>query len=144
MKNELWLNLSSKNLPKAKEFFSKLGFIMNERHQAPHMVSIFIGSNKIVLNLFTEELFQGFMGGQPITNTSKSNEVLFSIGASSPEEVDEIASKVIDAGGVLYGKPGYKDGWMYGCGFVDLDGHRWNILYMDIAKMPKINSKEGL
>ena len=137
MENEFWINLSSKNLPKAKEFFVKLGFIINDRHQAPHMVSMFIGNKMTVLNLFTEELFQGFIGGHFITNTSQSNEVLFSIGATSPKEVDEMACKVIEAGGSLYGKPDYKDGWMYGCGFMDLDSHRWNVLYMDMSKMPK-------
>lgn len=136
MENEFWLNLSSKNLLKSKEFFIKLGFTMNDRHQAPHMVSMFIGNKKTVLNLFTEELFQGFIGGHLITNTTQSNEVLFSIGAASPKEVDELARKAVEAGGALYGKPGYKDGWMYGCGFSDLDGHRWNILYMDMSKMP--------
>lgn len=137
MENELWLNLSSKNLPLAKEFFTRLGFMMNERHQAPHMVSMFVGKQRIVLNLFAEEQLQGFMGGQPITNASQSNEILFSIGAGSPAEVDEMARRAVEAGGVLYGKPGYKDGWMYGCGFIDLDGHRWNVLYMDMSKMPK-------
>jgi predicted lactoylglutathione lyase len=137
MENEFWLNLSSKNLAKAKEFFTKLGFTMNDRHSAPHMVSMFIGNKKVVLNLFTENLFQGFIGGQNIANTSQSNEVLFSIGASSPAEVDELARKAVEAGGTLYGKPGYKDGWMYGCGFADLDGHRWNVLFMDMSKIPQ-------
>jgi predicted lactoylglutathione lyase len=136
MENEFWINLSSKNLPKAKEFFAKLGFTINDRHQAPHMVSMFIGNKETVLNLFTEELFQRFIGGHLITNTSQSNEVLFSIGATSPKEVDEMARKAVEAGGSLYGKPDYKDGWMYGCGFADLDGHRWNVLYMDMSKMP--------
>ena len=109
MENEFWLNLSSKDLPRAKEFFVKLDFTMNERHQAPHMVSMFIGNKKTVLNLFTEELFKGFIGGHSITETSQSNEVLFSIGAGSPKEVDDMAQKAVDAGGALYGKPGYKD-----------------------------------
>ena len=59
MENEFWLNLSSKDLPRAKEFFVKLGFTMNECHQAHHMVSMFIGNKKTVLNLFTEDLFKG-------------------------------------------------------------------------------------
>lgn len=86
--------------------------------------------------MFNEDLFQGFIGGHSITNTSQSNEVLFSIGAATPKEVDELAQKAVEAGGSLYAKPGYKDGWMYGCGFTDLDGHRWNVLYMDMSKMP--------
>ena len=137
MEQEFWLNLSSKDLEKAKEFFIKLGFKINERHQAPHMVSMFVGNKNIILNLFTESLFQGFIGGHPITNTIQSNEILFSIGASSPKEVDDMAQRAENAGGTLYAKPAAKDGWMYGCGFVDLDGHRWNILYMDVTKMPK-------
>lgn len=138
MENEFWLNLSTKNLAKAKDFFIKIGFIMNDRHQAPNVVSMFVGNKKTVLNLFTAELFQGFIGNQPITNTSQSNEILFSIGAGSPGEVDELARKALEAGGTLYAKPGYKDGWMYGCGFIDLDGHRWNVLHMDMSRMPKV------
>jgi uncharacterized protein len=80
---------------------------------------------------------EGFIGGHQITNTAQSNEVLFSISADSPAEVDELARRAVDAGGILYAKPGYKDGWMHGCGFTDLDGHRWNVLYMDLSKMPK-------
>jgi predicted lactoylglutathione lyase len=63
MENEFWINLPSKNLAKAKEFFIQLGFTMNDRHQAPHMVSMFIGKQKTVLNLFIENVFQGFIGG---------------------------------------------------------------------------------
>lgn len=92
--------------------------------------------NDFWLNLFAENVFQGFIGGQAITNASQSNEILFSIGATSPKEVDKIASKAEKAGGKVYGKPGYKDGWMYGCGFTDIDRHPWNILYMDMSKMP--------
>lgn len=137
MQNEMWINLSSKNLKSAKDFFLKLGFKMNDRHQASHMVSMFVGSQNVVINLFEESLLRAFLGGHSTTDTSQSNEVLFSIGASSPQEVDEMAQKAVSAGGTLYGKPGYRDGWMYGCGFVDLDGHRWNILFMDTSKIPK-------
>lgn len=137
MSKEMWLNLPSKDLIKAKDFFVKLGFDIDTEHSGPHMVSLRVGSNKVIVNLFAESLFQQFIGGQKITDAVASNEILFSVGASSPQEVDELAKKAVDAGGVLYGKPGYKDGWMYGCGFVDLDGHRWNILYMDFSKLNK-------
>lgn len=136
MEYEFWINLASKDLAKAKVFFTKLGFTMNEGHQAPHLVSMFIGNKKTVLNLFSEGMFQGFIGGHPITRTAQSNEVLFSISAASPQEVDEMANRAEEAGGVVYGKPSDKDGWMYGCGFTDLDGHRWNVLHMDMSKVP--------
>lgn len=137
MKNEFWLNVASRDLAKAKEFFGKLGFPMNTHHQAPHMVSMLVGNKGVVLNLFDADMFQGFIGGHPVTDTAKSNEILFSISADSPEEVDQLIAKAEKAGAKIYGKPGSKDGWMYGAGFIDLDGHRWNVLYMDMKKMPK-------
>ncbi|MEY2828706.1 MAG: hypothetical protein RIQ33_564, partial [Bacteroidota bacterium] len=73
----------------------------------------------------------------PIADTSKGSEVLISFDAESPEEVDTLVKNVKAAGGIVYGEPGWNQGWMYGCGFVDMDGHRWNMLYMDMTKMPK-------
>ena len=136
MTGPIWINLPSTNLPNAKKFFIEIGFEMNTIHDAPHMVSMFVGTNRVIVNLFDSKIFQQFIGEQNITDTVKSNEVLFSLGADSPQEVDLIAKKIIQAGGTLYSKPEYKDGWMYGFGFIDLDGHRWNILYMDMSKMP--------
>jgi predicted lactoylglutathione lyase len=136
MANEFWLSIASKNLPKAKEFYSKLGFEMNNNHVGPHMVSMFVGDKNIVLNLFSETIFQEFISN-PVTDTKNSNEIIFSLGANSKDKVDAMAKKVIAAGGDLYGKPGDKDGWMYGCGFADPDGHRWAVVYMDMSKLPK-------
>ncbi|MWV46977.1 hypothetical protein GRF59_25525 [Paenibacillus sp. HJL G12] len=59
---------------------------------------------------------------------------MLSVDAASPEEVDELLEKVVLAGGTVFGKPENKNG-MYGAGFADLDGHRWNVLYMDFSKM---------
>ena len=136
MEHDFWLNLASKDLARSREFFVKMGFAMNDAHPNPHMVSMFIGRKKIVLNLFPATTLEGF-AQQPVTDPSLSNEVLFSLGAESRAEVDEIAKKAADAGGIVYGRPGEKDGWMYGCGFIDPDGHRWSVLYMDMSKMPR-------
>ena len=134
MTNQLWLNLPVKNIERSKEFFSKLGFSFNTQHgNSPVSASLVIGKN--VVMLFDEASFKAFTKTD-ITDTSKTNEILISIDAESKEEADELAKKVEQAGGTIYGKPGEKDGWMYGFGFIDLDGHRWNVLYMDMSKMP--------
>jgi hypothetical protein len=57
--------------------------------------------------------------------------------AQSKEEVDVMAKRVKNAGGNIYTAPGEKDGWMYAFGFLDPDGHRWSVLYMDMSKMPQ-------
>lgn len=135
MKSDLWINLPSNDLARAKKFFTSLGFEMNTAHEAAHMVSMFVGANKVVVNLFDSKMMKEFMGGQNTTDTSSSNEVLFSIGAESVEEVDQLTKKAKNAGAVIFAEPDYKDGWMYGSGFIDLDGHRWNVLFMDISKL---------
>ena len=60
---------------------------------------------------------------------------MISIDAESRQEVEDLAQKVNDAGGVVFAKPAEKQGWMYGCGFSDLDGHRWNVLFMDYSRL---------
>ncbi|MEP7196510.1 MAG: VOC family protein [Saprospiraceae bacterium] len=137
MEKNLWLNLPVKNLSKSKAFFLELGFKLNpEFGNADNCASFIVGDNKVGLMLFEEPTFKGFSQNE-IANTSKGTEVLFSIGAENHKEVDDMAAKAVKAGGKVFTEPAAKDGWMYGCGFADLDGHRWNSLYMDMSKMPK-------
>jgi predicted lactoylglutathione lyase len=137
MTKELWINLPVKDVKKSKEFFTKIGFALNTRFpESEQSASLFVGSKNIVIMLFAESVFQGFTQNK-VTNTKDSTEVLFSIDAESREEVDELAEKAKAAGGTMYAEPGENQGWMYGCGFSDPDGHRWNVLYMDMSKMPK-------
>ncbi len=82
-----------------------------------------------------ENSFKGFTRTN-VADTATNAEVLISIDAESKEEVDELAKKAADAGATIFAKPGEKDGWMYGFGFIDPDNHRWNVLYMDMSRMP--------
>ena len=134
---QFWFNLPVKDLEKSKEFFRAIGFRENPRHgNSPAMGSFFIGAQKTVMMLFPQDVVKGYMGTD-VSDTSKGCEVLFNIDAQSPIEVDEMAERVRKASGTVYAEPGESQGWMYGFGFIDLDGHRWSMLYMDMEKMPK-------
>jgi predicted lactoylglutathione lyase len=135
MTKEVWINLPVKDVQRSKTFFKQLGFTFHEGHGDPNSACMFAGEKNIVFMLFQEDTFKSF-SQHPLTDTSKSSEVMVSFDAESPAEVDELADKAQQAGGVLFGKPQELQGWMYGCGFTDPDGHRWNILYMDPSKMP--------
>ncbi|WDO13171.1 extradiol dioxygenase [Flavobacterium sp. WW92] len=137
MAKEFWVNLPVKEISKSRAFFKAIGFTENAQFsENPTMASFFLGDKNVVVNFFPEDLFKSFSNTE-IADTAKGTEALFSIDAQSPAEVDEVANKAVAAGAKLYANPGEKDGWMYGCGFSDLDGHRWNVLYMDFSKMPK-------
>ena len=137
MVKELWINLPVKDVKKSIDFFTQIGFPINPGPgNTDTSASLAIGSKKIIVMLFEEAAFKGFTNA-PIANTQEGTEVLLSFDAESKEEVDEIAQKVLAAGGKTNHQPYTMDGFMYGCVFSDLDGHRWNILHMDMSKMRK-------
>lgn len=136
MIKQIWLNLPIKEVAKSKVFFAKIGFSFNEQYATAQSTCLSVGATNFVVMLFEEAIFEGFVQNK-ITNTQSSSEVLISIDAESREEVDEFAKKVVAAGGIVFAEPTEIQGWMYGCGFADLDGHRWNMLYMDFSKVPK-------
>lgn len=78
--------------------------------------------------------FKGF-NQFPIADTKLSSEILFSFDAENRAEVDELAKKVTEAGGIVFGAPSEHQGWIHSCAFCDLDNHRWNVLFMDRNKI---------
>jgi predicted lactoylglutathione lyase len=136
MVKQIWLNLPVKNVEKSKAFFTEIGFSFNEKHDTASYTCMVVGENNFAVMLFEEKQFESCILNK-ITDTTLSSEMLISIDAQSREEVDEFANKVQKVGGNVFAKPAENEGWMYGCGFADLDGHRWNVLYMDLSKLPK-------
>jgi predicted lactoylglutathione lyase len=135
MTKQFWLNLPVKDVNKSREFFGKLGFQFNNGPgNGPNSACMLLGEKNVVVMLFDEPTFKGFTNNE-ITSTKQSTEVLLSFDAESKEEVDELAAKAVEAGGATNHKPSPMQGGMYGCVFTDLDGHRWNILHMDMSKM---------
>ncbi len=132
----VWLNIPVKNVEASKNFFLAIGFELNPEfgNGSETMACLQISEKKFIVMLCQIEIFQGFTNF-PISDTSIGSEMLISMDAQSDAEVDEFASRVEKAGGQIIGK-GLKDGWIYGFGFTDLDGHRWNIIHMDFSKVP--------
>ena len=136
MTKEIWLNLPVKDLEKSKAFFAAIGFSLNTKFgNSDVSASLLVGTKNVAIMLFAEHFFKSFVQGE-VADTTKGSEVLISIDAESKEEVDELADKAVKAGGNLFGPPSESQGWMYGCAFADLDGHKWNVLFMDMSKMP--------
>ena len=136
MTKQIWLNLPVRDALKSKAFFSKIGFTFLEERTTPDSACMLVGESNFVVMLFGEVMFQNFIQHN-ITDTKQSSEFLISIDAESREEVDALAQKAKAAGGIVFAEPAENQGWMYGFGFSDLDGHRWNVLYMDFSKMPQ-------
>lgn len=126
---QLWINLPVSDLNRAKEFFSIIGVaIMENQSETDQMVGLLVGNPQVQIMLFQDEQFKKFTQTE-LTNTDQSTEVLFSISIETKEELDETIKKVKKAGGFVYSEPVEQNG-LYGAGFADLDGHRWNLLVM--------------
>ncbi|AIY05462.1 extradiol dioxygenase [Planococcus sp. PAMC 21323] len=126
---QLWINLPVSDLNRAKEFFSIIGVaIMENQSKTDQMVGLLVGNPQVQIMLFQDEQFKRFTQSE-LTNTNESTEVLFSISIETKEELDETIKKVKKAGGFVYSEPVEQNG-LYGAGFADLDGHRWNLLVM--------------
>ena len=136
MAKDFWLNLPVKDVKRSRDFFTKLGFKFSPRFgENDNSAALLVGEKSTVVMLFEEPQFKGFVNNE-VANTITGAEVLLSFDAQSKEEVDEIAKMATDAGGKTNHKPSAMTGWMYACVFSDPDGHRWNVLHMDMSKMP--------
>lgn len=79
--------------------------------------------------IMNEERFKGFTKKE-IADTSASAEVIIALSAKSRDEVDEIVNKALSAGGTSFRDPD-DYGFMYQWDFQDLDGHLWEVVFMD-------------
>ena len=132
MTTKIFVNLPVKDLNRAVEFFTKLGFKFNPQFTDKNATCMII-SEDIFVMLLVEEFFKTFTKKE-ICNTSKNIEAIIALSAESRENVDEMINKAIEAGGVEPRKT--KDhGWMYDRAFEDIDGHLWEITYMNESSL---------
>jgi len=128
MSQKIFVNLPVKDLPKSMEFFSRLGYRFNEQF-TDETAACMVISEDIYTMLLTEPKFQTFIP-KAISDAKQATEVLLCLSMESREAVDAIVAKALAAGGSTYSAP--RDyGFMYGHEFQDLDGHIWEVMYMD-------------
>ena len=133
MSKQIFINLPVKDLKKSITFFKKLGFKFNPQFTDDKAACMIIGEN-IYSMLLLEKFFKSFTK-KKVADAKKTTEVLIAIDVKSRKDVDRMIKKAVAAGGSLYNKP-QEHGWMYGHSFADLDGHQWEVLYMDESKIP--------
>ena len=131
MKTEIYVNLPVKDLKHSTAFFESLGFKLNQKFSNEQASCVILGEN-IFAMLLVENFFKTFTD-KPISDASKSTEVLVCLSCESRTRVDELVAKAIAAGGRAPRKP-QDQGFMYGHGFEDPDGHVWELLFMEPGK----------
>jgi predicted lactoylglutathione lyase len=128
MATQIFVNLPVKNLNRSVEFFTNLGFNFNQQF-TDDTATCMIVNDDIFVMLLTEEKFKTFTPKE-ICDAKKYTEVLVCLSCESRAKVDEMVQKAVAAGGATY-KKAQDHGFMYEHGFQDLDGHIWELVYME-------------
>ncbi len=134
MVKQIFVNLPVKDLNKTIDFFTNIGFEFNPQFTDENATCMIIGEN-IFAMLLVEKFFKTFIP-KDISDAKNSTEVILALSVENREEVDEMITKAIKAGGREPRKP-QDHGWMYSRAFEDIDGHIWEVFCMDMDKMPQ-------
>lgn len=126
----IFVNLPVENLDASKKFFTELGYSINPQFSDDNAASVVI-SDTIVAMLLTKPFYSTFTKKE-IADATRTSEVLVALSAESRAKVDELVDKALAAGGTPSGET-QDHGFMYGRSFDDLDGHTWEVVWMDPA-----------
>jgi predicted lactoylglutathione lyase len=132
---QTFINLPVKDLSRATEFFTQVGFSFDEQFTDENATRMIVSDDTSVM-LLVEPFFQGFISPHEIADTSRSREVIVGLSAESRDQVDDLTDRALAAGGEALGEP-QDDGFMYMRGFRDLDGHQWSFIHMDMSALPE-------
>ena len=131
--HKLFVNIPVQNVQRSIVFFEALGFAFNPQFTDASSTCMLVGEDAYFM-LLEHERFEGF-SKRPTGDRSTETNALFALSVKSRSEVDEMVSKAIAAGGSPAVEP-QDHGFMYGSSFRDLDGHHWEVFWMDMSAMP--------
>jgi uncharacterized protein len=86
-------------------------------------------NDRAFVMLLSEHFFKTFTK-RPLCDTTRETEGLFALSCASRAEVNQMVETAVAAGGRHAMEP-QDHGPMYGWSFYDLDGHHWEVLWMD-------------
>ena len=133
MARQIFVNLPVKDVARTRAFFTALGFSFNPQFSDDKALCMVIADD-IYAMLLSEPFFQGFTK-KPVSDATKSTEVLVALSCGSVAEVDEMVARAVAAGGRAPVER--KDhGFMVQHGFEDPDGHQWEVFWMDPNAAP--------
>lgn len=133
MFRQIFVNLPIQDMARSRAFFEALGLTFNPRFTNEQGACLEIGENFYAM-LLVEPFFQGFIT-KPICNAHQATEVLLALSVDSRAEVEEVVRKAVAAGATTPNAP-QDHGFMFQHGFADLDGHQWEVFWMDEAAAP--------
>jgi predicted lactoylglutathione lyase len=128
MQRQIYVNLAVKDIDRSVGFFKRLGFGFDPKFSSENAACMIAGEDIFVM-LLVESFFKTFTDKE-LCDATRSTEVLVCLSCDSRAQVDDLVAKAAAAGGTVPREP-QDYGFMYGHAFEDLDGHIWELIYMD-------------
>lgn len=125
---KLFVNIPVADLQRSIDFFETLGFTFNLQFTDATATCMLVGEDAYFM-LLTREKFAEF-STRPTSDSRNETGALFAFSVGSRDEVDAIVRKAVAAGGA-HAKDAEDHGFMYQHSFIDLDGHHWEVFWMD-------------
>jgi uncharacterized protein len=125
---KLFVNVPVSDLQRSIEFFETLGFSFNPQFTDATATCMLVGEDAYFM-LLVKERFASF-SKRPLGDPRQETNALFAVSVNSREEVDAMVHQAVAAGGSHAVEP-QDHGFMYGWSFYDLDGHHWEVFWMD-------------
>ncbi len=126
--HKLFVNIPVGDLQRSIVFFESLGFTFNRQFTDATGTCMLIGEDAYFM-LLTRDRFTGFSKA-PLGDPRRETNMLLALSVNSRAEVDDMVKKAVAAGGSHAVDP-QDHGFMYGWSFRDLDGHHWEVFWMD-------------
>lgn len=127
----IFVNLPVADVARSRAFFTGIGYAVDERMSNDVALGLELGPNHYAM-LLERNLFARFHTGAIASRGH--HEALISLSADSREAVDVLVDRAIAAGGTTVRSEGAECPFMYGRSYTDLDGHLWEVMWMDVAK----------
>ena len=128
--SRMFVNLAVRDLKKSMAFFSSLGFTFNPKFTDDNAACMIVSDDGYVM-LLREQFFKTFTR-RGLCDTTRQSEALVALSCSNRAEVDGLARTAV-AGGGAEAMDAQDHGFMYTRSFYDLDGHHWELFWMDPA-----------
>src|SRR3954454_23803583 len=126
----LFVNMPVADLERSKAFFAELGFSYNPAFTDETAACMPVGEQAFVM-LLSREKFAEF-SQLPVADPATHALALYCFSVSSRDEVDTVSAAALAAGGTE-ADDAEDYGFMYSRSFFDLDGHGWQVMWMDRA-----------
>lgn len=141
MTKMIFVNLPVSDLQRSTAFYEALGATKNPQF-SDDTASCIVLSEAIHVMLLTHDKYRQFTS-KPIADAHASSQVLLCLSAADREEVDTLVGRAEGARGVADPSPKMDYGFMYGRSFEDLDGHHWEVMWMDMSALGDQHAAEA-